>query len=156
MLVCGRCASSSLRRAIQVYTNKDEPSEIRGRLEFFIANDGDKEARDVTISLLMSDKLDVYETDGQTVLRSDYTITDYVMDPENEERNGAAHGFHRLIAKFPGPFYPGEIYPVGFTEIITEVGGWTLPWQIVSADGIFPESGRFGRLQVAVFKDWPG
>jgi hypothetical protein len=81
---------------------QERTNQVRGTLDFFAHNDGDKEARDITVSLFMPYELDVYEADGHTPLTGDYTITDFAVNPEGKHIFDASHQFHRMRAKLHG------------------------------------------------------
>lgn len=128
----------------------EEGGWIRARLELYIHNYGDIEARDVTVVLYMPYELAVYEHNGHTVLPSSYEITDLAVDPENDGLYDADHQLHRIKATFSGPFYPGATLPIGFTEILAVAGMYPMKWRVYCSQGTFPPGEKLGILSVRV------
>jgi hypothetical protein len=131
---------------------------LSGQLNFFIANDGEKEAGDITVSLIVppDELLELGKSD-------DYKIWDTVVDPEDKRVGtlvdlsppdhlfdvvGGPDHLTRLRGKFRGPFHAvaDDTFPAGVVQVDAKVGTRMLRWQIVSADGIFPGPERFGTL----------
>ena len=126
---------------------------IRSRLELYLHNYGDGEARDVTIALYMPYELSVYESNGQLALASSYEITDLAVDPEYVGLYDSDHQLHRLKATFAGPFYPGATVPVGFTDVLSQEGTFAVGWRVYSSQGVFPTGKKLGSLSVTIYSE---
>ena len=149
---------SGNQRVLDFYAGDNSIGNYPIKLDFFVENAGDREARDILIELRFDSNLrevprassKTWETPGggsasESTYRHPAPEELFIKYKEDEQGRGIGFVEHSLNR----PLYMGETLPIGFLCIEVSFGKYQFDWRITSSGG-FAESEGFNRLFVNV------